>query len=202
MRKVASATRATASTTCLRTPAIKQPTSARPRLLVVRDNASIGRYLGQLRAQRFEVDVLAHGEDLITAVLARRHDAIIMEQCECAEAGWTLLHVIREYLARRDLPMVVIGWTTKDPSSEQRWRAYGVARVFERDGVSGSAVVRYMQELLGLAAPRAGQAFGQEPYVVPGATPAMNPTSTLRFEPVVPAKPATTLTLSAQHVPA
>jgi CheY-like chemotaxis protein len=127
--------------------------SAPPRVLIVKDHDGTSRaYAGVLRAKGLSIEMLPHGAEVFAAVSARRHDLIILEQSRFPEQGWTLLHVIREYLGVHDLPIVVVGCTTTgDPSTEQRWREYGVARVFEKRGVSGAAIARTCRTLLSLA---------------------------------------------------
>jgi hypothetical protein len=181
MREVAPAIVAAAAPSSGTANAINPHTSPLARILVVKDGAIGGAYLRQLQAKRFEVEVCAHGEKIIAALSARRHDAIIIEQCESPDAGWTLLHFIRIYLGWCDLPIVVIGRNTNDGSAERRWREYGVARVFERAGISGVAVARCIQQLLSLVTPP----LRPQPYIVAGSAVMMNPASALRFMPSV-----------------
>ncbi len=62
------------------TAAVEAAHPARLRVLVMKDTGGGHAYLGALRTKGFEIDVVAHGEPAATAVLARRQDAIILEQ--------------------------------------------------------------------------------------------------------------------------
>jgi CheY-like chemotaxis protein len=168
--------------------AAKPAVIARPRVLVVKDGGGGRAYLCAIRAKGFHVELVPHGEPAIAAVLApRRYDAILLEQCASPDRGWTLLHLIRVYLARRDVPIVVVARTTDESSAEQRWRTYDVARVFKKSSVTGVALRDCLDKLLGLAAPRPWQASPEETYIVPSVA---LQASALRFNSIDPMAPA------------
>lgn len=122
-----------------------------PRVLVVLDrHFPRRRYHLALRDKGFEVTAVPHGREALAALLEGGHGLVVVETTDGPEAG-TFLDVLRRYLCRLDLPVVLIPRHPGEWKAE-RCQAYQVARSIDR--TSGpAAVVDCAMTLLGLSPP-------------------------------------------------
>lgn len=80
----------------------------RPRLLVAEDSADMRRYLGEVLAGDYEVELAADGLKALAAARARRPDAVLADVMMPGLDGFALVAEIRADPELRDLPVLLL----------------------------------------------------------------------------------------------
>ncbi|HET7261595.1 MAG TPA: GAF domain-containing protein, partial [Casimicrobiaceae bacterium] len=121
--------------------------TAPKRILVADDDPDVIDLVTQLLGEHYEIEAVADGEAAMEALARRRPDAILLDLMMPGLDGFGVIGRLRSDPALRSIPVVVL--TAKSLSAEEsEGLNASVARIIQKQGLAGEALIREIEGVL------------------------------------------------------
>jgi len=147
-------------------PAVQQPvtahepTSKRPRVLLVEDNAEIRAYMAELLGEHFEVETAEGGQQGLQCVRSDRPDAVVTDVRMPGFDGFSLARSLRSDPSTADIPLMFVSAKTQP---EDRVQGLELGQDYLCKPFGAAELIARVRNLVGRAPSEAAPADPTDP---------------------------------------